>query len=147
MLGCGLINAAYVLALLVTSLATALVSFIVLKVPDSVLGDPAALGADADGLKHLRGAFAGAVSTFVATVWLKDIGEAKGGFWPSSHFEAGMHAAHAALKNRIPPGSAAEQAMLSNSVVDEHGKLGWGLRDRYRRARILDGVLNPRPTS
>jgi hypothetical protein len=146
-LGCGLINAAYALALLTTALATVLVTYVVLQVPVSVLGDPAVLQPGSDDLKHLKGAFAGAVSAFVATVWLKDIGEAKGGFWPSSHFQVGMRAAYEARKNDIPAGSAAEQAMLSDSVIDGHGKLDWGLRDRYRRARIVEAVLNPKPST
>jgi len=143
-LGCWLIDAAYVLAILVTALGTALVAWVVLNTPLSALGDTTGLSEDAE--KHLKGAFAGAVSTYVAVAWLKEIGDAKGAFWPSTHFRAGMAAAYERLNPKPASDTAAWEAIFSDTVTG-HGNLGWDRAARHARAAILAAFLAAPPAN
>jgi hypothetical protein len=129
-------------AVAVTALATALIMWITLDVSLTWLIDVSRF--TKDELKTLSGAFVAAVSTYVALVWTKDIGDAKGWFWPSTQFKSAMDKAYKALAPEPALGSSVYQAAYQD-VVAGHGNLGWSLPARRTRAGILADYLAAHP--
>ena len=133
-LGRWLIEVWILSAIGVTALATALIIRLGLDPPIGWLGDPGRLGADA--VKQISSTLLGAVSAFVALAWTKDIGDAKGFFWPSTMFKAGLGAAYERLATRPPGGSKTFEAFFEDTV-DGEGNLGWDFAGRRRRTEIV----------
>jgi hypothetical protein len=93
-----------------------------------------------DAKKAISGAFVGAVTTYVALVWTKDVSDATGYFWPSAQFKVGMSEAYEAMANKPAGGSATSETMFEDTVTG-HGGLGWGFHARGIRAGILADFL------
>jgi hypothetical protein len=138
-----MIECSYLLALGVTALGTLVVAVVVLRVPLSVFGD--LTGLQEKEVSQLSSAFAGAVSAYVAIVWTKDIGDAKGAFWPGTRFQVGMEQVYARLRVTPATGHPVIDA-LSSSIVPGHGDLGWGFAARGVRAGILAAYLAAQPS-
>ena len=125
-------------AVAVTSLATALIMWVTLDASLTRLIDVSKF--NADKLKTLSGAFVAAVSTYVALVWTKDIGDAKGFFWPSTQFKSAIGKAFESLDPE-PAGTTEVFQAAYQDVVQGHGNLGWSLPARRTRAGILADYL------
>ncbi|MBY5827120.1 hypothetical protein [Rhizobium leguminosarum] len=86
--------------------------------------------------KSVTGAFAGAITTYVALIWTKDIADAKGYFWPSSRFKKALND----LYDRLRPPPANEtpqyQVLFDDYIVDE-GLVGWDFAGRAKRSALL----------
>ncbi len=129
-------------AVAVTAFATAVVTWVSLDTPiNQIFNTP---GLSADQTKGISGVFVGAVSTYVALVWTKDIGDAQGAFWPSTQFKDAMDKAFHRLQP--PPGNTtkAYQAIYQNTV-DDYGNIGWGFRARLARANVLAAYIRQLP--
>jgi hypothetical protein len=83
-----------------------------------------------------------AITTYVALAWTKDIGDAKGFFWPSTQFKRAMAKAYALLPDaRKPAGNTAAFDALFADTVQGYGNIGWGFGARGTRAKILSGII------
>jgi hypothetical protein len=121
-------------AIAVTGFATAFVTWITLDSPISQLFKTS--GLNADQIKAISAAFVAAVSTYVALAWTKDIGDAKGFFWPSTQFKNAMGGAFPRLQPPQPNGGVVYQACFMDTVAG-YGNIGWGFCARKKRADIL----------
>jgi hypothetical protein len=137
-IGALLIELWIVSAVAITSLATAFIMWITLDASLAWLIDTSKFSADK--LKTLSGAFVAAVSTYIALVWTKDIGDAKGFFWPSTQFKSAIASAFETL-NPEPAGTTEVFQAAYLDVVVGHGNLGWSLPARWTRAGILANYL------
>jgi hypothetical protein len=127
-------------AIAVTACATAAVIAISFRgLLDKVVGIDQLSGERA---KTVSTALIGAVTTYVALAWTKDIGDAKGYFWPSTHFKNAMQDAYDALVNKPGNDSQVFEAMFSDNVRD-HGDIGWDFAARRIRSRILSEFIQP----
>lgn len=141
-LGRWLIEISYVVAWLATALGTVVVCWAVLNPPLWLFGDASAL---TEGeTKQISTAFAAAISTYVALVWTKDIGDGKGALWPGTRFRSAMKRAHGVLAVKPRPEDALYDAMFSD-VVPTHAVQGWGFQARGVRASILAAHLASPP--
>jgi hypothetical protein len=128
-------------AVAVTALATAIVMWVTLDVSLAWIVDLSEI--NVDSVKTLKGAFVAAISTYVALVWTKDIGDAKGFFWPSTQFKNAIDKAFRRLQPQ-PPGTSEAYAAAYLDVVGGHGNLGWSLPACWIRATIFSRNLPSR---
>jgi len=129
-------------AVAVTAFATAFVTWVSLDTPVAkLLG---ASGLDAEHVKAITGIFIGAVSTYVALVWTKDIGDAEGVFWPSTQFKSAIDKAFTQLLPRPNNDSKIYQASYQKNV-DDYGEIGWGFSARWKRAKVFAEYLRQAP--
>jgi hypothetical protein len=122
----------------VTALATALIIWVGLNAPFTWIVDTSAL--KAEDVKAISSSFLAAISTYVALVWTKDIGDAKGFFWPSTQFKSAMALAFKRLTPE-PPGTAPVYQATYQDVVENYGNLGWKFSARRQRAKIFADYL------
>jgi hypothetical protein len=123
-----------------TALSTALIVWL------SALGLPTIFGSepDEDIRKSVAATFVGAVTTYAAIVWTKDIEEGTGIFWPSTQFKTALAAVQKELSNagRAPPGGSIDrQAMVSDIVETSPKIVGWDFSARRRRARMVQEYI------
>lgn len=134
-------------AIAVTAFATALVMWISLDFPLKYILDTSVV--PTDQVKTISGSFIGAITTYTALVWTKDIGDAQGMFWPSTQFKNAMNVAYQNLPAAQKPDGASVtyQAMYQDTVAG-HGNIGWNFEARGIRANIVSNYvanLNPNP--
>jgi hypothetical protein len=122
----------------VTAFATAAVTWISLNGPLDFIVNAKMLSTDQ--AKTMTTALISAVTTYVALVWTKDIGDAKGVFWPSTQFKKAMEKAYPQLSNPPANGDVVYQAMFTD-VVEGYGDLGWTFFARGTRARLLAAAI------
>lgn len=128
----------------VTALATTLIIHVALEQLPSWLIGSAPL--DKATLKEVSSTLLGAVSAIVALAWTKDIGDAKGFFWPSTQFKSGMAAAYKRLPRKPAGNGTPDEVRVYNAIFDDHimgekGEVGWSLSARGLRAEIVAGYL------
>jgi hypothetical protein len=80
--------------------------------------------------------FIGAVTAYFAFAWTKEIGEARGFFWPSTQFKSALEAAGSRLPVKLPMDSSTTDAVFNNHIQGE-GVEGWSFKARGVRARIV----------
>jgi hypothetical protein len=125
-------------AVAVTTFATAFVIWASLDTPvDKLLSSS---GLDAEHVKAVSGIFIGAVSTYVALVWTKDIGDAQGVFWPSTQFKSAIGKAFMQLHPEPNQTERVYQASYQKNV-DDYGDIGWGFSARWKRAKVFAEYL------
>jgi len=121
-------------AIAVTAFATATVILISFRgALDCVVGLKQLSGEQA---KTVSTALIGAVTTYVALAWTKDIGDAKGYFWPSTHFKKAMETAYGELVTKPGNDTQTYEAMFLDTVRG-HGPIGWDFKARRIRSGIL----------
>ncbi|WP_027040354.1 hypothetical protein [Mesorhizobium ciceri] len=120
----------------VMSIATALILWIGLEPLPSFLG----VVSDADAIKFVTGAFAGAITTYVALVWTKDISDSKGFFWPSFQFKQAIGNAYGMMVLKPAPATRAREAMFDDTI-EGLGAVGWDFDGRGTRAKILANFI------
>jgi hypothetical protein len=118
------------------------VTWITIDTPINYLFSTATLTADES--KTISGVFVGAVSTYVALVWTKDIGDAKGLFWPSTRFYSAVGKLFKRLTPR-PPNTSVEYAACYLDTVEGYGDIGWDFMARFRRAKVLANYIRQHP--
>ena len=89
-------------------------------------------------LDAVTGALIGALTTYLATVWTKDVAESKGPFLPSTQFEQSL--ARDFSKTYHLTGDTIEWEACHAEAV-RNGVKGWGLVSRWKRAKILSDYL------
>lgn len=120
----------------VTALGTAAVTWLTLNASLALLFDTSRLAADQ--LKTMTAAFVTAVTTYIALVGTKDIGDATGFFWSSGAFKTAMAKAYANLPDaKKPQGPTKEYAAIFLDAVPGFGPIGWGFSARGMRAKIF----------
>ncbi len=129
-------------AVAVTAAATAGVTWLTLNASVDLLFNTSKIGADQ--LKTITAAFVTALTTYVALVWTKDIGDARGYFWPSTAFKKAMNGAYQKL-NPPPGGASTVYAALYLDSIPGFGNLGWGFSARKKRAEILADYIGTLP--
>jgi hypothetical protein len=95
-----------------------------------------------DELKALTGALVGALTTYFAFVWTKDIADGTGPLWPSSQFRTavrtafstGAHVPTAAGNRRV------YDTVFADRVTTDRIE-GWSYGARWKRAWILHDYL------
>jgi len=92
-----------------------------------------------DQQEALAGALVGGMTTFLATLWMKDIEDAAGPFWTSTQFKKGLQAAFG-KEPLAPPGDTLERDAVFEDYVRD-GTEGWGFEARGRRAKIMAEYL------
>jgi lysylphosphatidylglycerol synthetase-like protein (DUF2156 family) len=90
----------------------------------------------------ISGALVGAVTTFLAVLWTKDIEDATGPLWPSTQFKNALSTAFASHSEAPKGDTRAWEAIYMDRV--RQGPAGWGLIERCERARILREHLRKR---
>ncbi|RUU02207.1 hypothetical protein EOD23_20235 [Mesorhizobium sp. USDA-HM6] len=120
----------------VMSLATAAILWVGLEPLPSFLGT--VTGTDAT--KSVTGAFAGAITAYVALVWTKDISDAKGAFWPSYQFKQTIGESFKKMVKKPGQATCARAAMFDDTI-EGVGPVGWEFKDRGVRAKILADFL------
>lgn len=129
-------------AIAVTACGTAVVTAISFSgLLDFVVG-PKHLAAEQ--AKTMSTALIGAVTTYVALAWTKDIGDAKGYFWPTKHFIEAMQLAYNDMSAKPTVNTRANQAIFEN-VIDGEGAIGWDFSARRIRTRVLADYLRSLP--
>jgi hypothetical protein len=118
----------------VTAVATAGVTWVTLNATLGFLFDTSHI--DVKQLEKMTTAIVTALTTYVALVWTKDIGDAKGFFWPSTAFKTAMAKAYSMLTAK-PVGTTKEYEAMFMDTVTNHGNIGWGFGARGIRAKIL----------
>lgn len=103
-------------------------------------------------LQHtLGGALTGAVTTFFAALWTKDVENAEGALWPSTHFKKGLVGAFGdrpGSRSRVPRDTRVYDAVFLDHVRGEGEKPGfdtWGYEARWTRAQIINEWLKANP--
>jgi hypothetical protein len=137
--GAWIIEVWIVSAVLVTAFMTDLILWLTLMdwFP-SVLGEPTG-----KPLEKLSATLVGAVATFTALVWTKDIADAKGYFWPSTQFRYGLEALYKKLAVKPKPNTIPSNAIYMDVVADTD-ITGWSFADRRARAKIIAAYMkNP----
>lgn len=129
-------------AVAVTTFATAFVAWVSLDTPVAALLSSS--GLDTEHIKAITGIFVGAVSTYVALVWTKDIGDAEGVFWPSTQFKSAIGKAFTQLSPEPNQASKVYQASYQKNV-DDYGDIGWGFFARWKRAKVFAEYLRQAP--
>ena len=125
--------------ILMTALVTALIIWL------TVLGLPLLFGKgiEEETKKTLSATLLGAVTTYTAFVWTKDIADGSGPLWPSAHFKAGLKAFQTALPadKRAKQDSIASQALF-NERVDKVTPpiVGWDFNARRARLAIVKAL-------
>ena len=89
--------------------------------------------------KAISGALVGAVTTYIAVLWTKEIQDASGTFWPGTQFKSAVRVAFAAHPH-VPGGDTRARDAIDEDRVRE-GPEGWGFTARLRRAKILSAHL------
>jgi hypothetical protein len=92
--------------------------------------------------KAISGALVGAITTYLAILWTKDIQDASGFFWPSTQFKNALSSAF--NSHPLKPNTPEMDAVYEERVHASGGPIGWGLRERFKRARILQEYLKRR---
>jgi hypothetical protein len=137
--GRALIECWIVSAIIVTAFATAGIAWITFSGPlDFIISTKQLVP---DQVKTMSTALIGAATTYVALVWTKDIGDAKGYFWPSTHFKKAMQCAYKAMSTK-PNGDSQLYDALFLDDVREYGDLGWDFAARGIRVQILANYLH-----
>ncbi len=90
-------------------------------------------------LDAVTGALIGALTTYLATVWTKDVEESKGPFLPSTQFEKSL-AVYFTKKYKLTGATSEWDACNSDFVLVGRIK-GWGFVSRWKRAKILSDYL------
>ena len=96
-------------------------------------------GTDAEN-KAVSGALVGAVTAYLAVLWTKDIQAAEGPFWSGTQLKEGLNAVFR-KKDRVPGGDSLEWEAVWERKVRDDGPVGWGLKSRWWRCRILGRYL------
>lgn len=86
--------------------------------------------------KALSGALSGAVLTYVAFVWTKDITDGTGFFWPSTAFKVAMCKSLLGLPEAMQYNGRLQHAVYGESIEGIEGTVGWGFKDRTIRTRV-----------
>jgi hypothetical protein len=86
-------------------------------------------------LDAISGALLGAVTTFLATAWTKDVQDSQGPFLPSSQFRTFLAARF--IERYKLTGDNVEVEACDSDVVASECISGWGLKSRWKRAAIL----------
>jgi hypothetical protein len=104
---------------------------------------PSFLVLDESKLDAVAGALVGAVTTFLAILWIKDIEGATGPFWPSTQFKKGISSAFSTGQITPPVDTRAWDAVYEDRVR-KGGPIGWDFAARYERVLILKEYVKKR---
>lgn len=125
-------------AVAVTALATAFVTWASFGTPLGWIVNASIL--TAEQLKTVQGAFVGALSAYIALVFTKDIGDAKGNFWTSTQFKKIIGKASQQLVSQ-PVHTSPAYAAIYLDTVEGYGNIGWGFKARRIRAKVLSDFI------
>jgi lysylphosphatidylglycerol synthetase-like protein (DUF2156 family) len=89
--------------------------------------------------KLLSGALVGAVTTFLATAWTKDVQDAEGPLLPATQFKA---FARTFLEQHQIVGDRVEVEAADADKVPGKNISGWGFKARWQRAGVLGEYLD-----
>ncbi|MDR4485711.1 MAG: hypothetical protein R3B95_21385 [Nitrospirales bacterium] len=89
-----------------------------------------------DEIDTVSGAFIGAVTAYFAFVWIKDINDTTGPFWPSTHFKQALSKFQL---SELIDSKEVDAAFLDR--VRNNGPNGWGIKARWGRVLILAEYL------
>jgi hypothetical protein len=124
----------------VTAFATAAITWIALSGPLDYIINTKQLGTEQG--KTITAALVTAVTTYVALVWTKDIGDAKGYFWPSTHFKQALQEAAQQVPASKPIRNDTQiyEAIYDDTVRD-YGEIGWDFMARRTRAKLFSEFI------
>ena len=112
---------------IIISITTALIIWLTIH-------SPTWFNVPADQGKVISGAFIGAITTYFATVWTKDIADGEGYFWPSTQLKI-------AFKKFKYTGDRQIVDVVIADRVRDGGPIGWGMISRWQRASLLSKHL------
>jgi hypothetical protein len=90
----------------------------------------------ADQQKALSGALVGALTTYFALVWTKDIADGTGPLWPSNQFKAAIGHAFS-TGSHVPDRASLAYSAIFEDRVPAKNINGWGYGARWSRAWII----------
>jgi len=93
---------------------------------------------DKGRLDAVTGALVGALTTYLATIWTKDVQDSKGPLLASTQFQQFL-AVNFSTSHDLKGDTAEVEACSSDAV--RTGVTGWGFMSRWRRAKILSEYL------
>lgn len=129
-------------AIAVTAIATAVVTWISLSAPIDFIVPTERLAPEQ--VKTMATALITAITTYIALVWTKDIGDATGYFWPSTHFKSAIQKTFEKLAVKPASDTKAYQAIYSENYIEGYGPVGWDFASRRIRAKVLaEFILRP----
>jgi hypothetical protein len=102
---------------------------------------------NAENSKTVVGALGGAITTFFAVLWTKDIEEGKGFFWSSFHFKKAFGTSVANRKLTPERNTKEYEAIYDDRVSGSNEPIGWGFVARWRRAKIISKYLKDKARS
>jgi hypothetical protein len=97
--------------------------------------------------KTVAGALGGAVTTFFAVLWTKNIEVGKGFFWSTSHFKKALGTSLEKRKLTPERTSKEYEAIYSDRVNGYNEPNGWGFVARWKRAKIIGKYLKEKAQS
>ncbi|MGC1780738.1 MAG: hypothetical protein WBB34_22615 [Xanthobacteraceae bacterium] len=122
----------------ITAFATAAITWMSLSGPLDYIVNAKQLGTEQT--KTMAAALVTAVTTYVALVWTKDIGDAEGYFWPSTHFRNALQQAAEQRTNPIQNDTQIYDAIYDDTVRG-YGELGWDFGARRTRAKLYSEFI------
>jgi hypothetical protein len=103
---------------------------------------PSWFALDKSRLDAVTGALVGSITTYLATIWTKDIQDSKGPFLPATQFQFFL-APHFSNTYKLVGDTPVWHACNSDHV--SAGLTGWGIKSRWRRAKILSDYRKSNP--
>ncbi len=129
LLGWALIELWIIAAISVMAIGTVAVLWLTVNSPDW-------FPLDEPERKALSGALVGAVTTYIAVLWTKEIQDASGTFWPGTQFKSAVRSAFDEQHPHVPDGDTRARDAIDEDKVRQ-GPEGWGFAARLQRANIL----------
>ena len=90
--------------------------------------------------KAISAALVGAVTSYLAVLWAKDIQAAEGQFWTGTQFKSAIQDAFK-CPLKAPAKDTVEWDAVWEPRVRGNGPTGWGFTSRWRRSRIIGQYL------
>jgi hypothetical protein len=129
LIGCLFIEAWGMAAVSIVAFGTMLVLWLTIHASDFIQGTE-------EEKKAISSALIGAVTAYLAVLWVKDIQVGEGPFWTGTQFREAVQAAF-----KAPPKAPIVDTREWDAVWEErvrgNGPVGWGLTARWKRSKII----------
>lgn len=138
-LGCGLLELWVASSVSLIALSTMLVLWLTVNASDFI-------GGDENRQQAISGALVGAVTAYLAILWVKDIQESKGPFWTGTQVKAAIQHSFKDAP-RAPAADTLEWEAVWAERVRNNGPSGWSLAARWGRCNILARYLRKKASN
>lgn len=126
-------------AVSVSAFATAIIIWLSLSNPLNWIADSNIL--NVEQIKTVNAVLLGAISTYFAIAFTKDIGDAKGFFWTSTQFKKLVRYGFEKMIRKPPRESAAYAAIFDDAYIEGYGPVGWDFDGRRIRVKVLSNFI------